>query len=176
MKILITGPQGSGKTTQAKLLAEFLEVPLIDSGEILRRLAGTETEDGRRVKEALDSGLMAPDEVVGKMVSERVGEPNCRNGFVMDGYPRTLAQKQVFDPKFDRVFYLEINDEEVRARLKERGRADDTPELIEKRLSLYHQLTEPVLGYYQDLGILTRIDGSKEIDLVQAAIRSELDG
>lgn len=175
-RILITGPQGSGKTTQAKLLAEYLVVPLIDSGEMLRELAQEITEDGSKVKEALDKGGMAPNDIVGQVVRESVENETSKDGFVMDGYPRNLEQLDIFDPMFDRVFYLEIRDDQVKSRLKSRGREDDTKELIEKRLSLYHQLTEPVLQYYHNLGILERVDGEGEIEDIQSKIREGLDG
>ncbi len=172
----MTGPQGSGKTTQARLLAEYLKVPLIDSGDMLRDLAKEDTEESRVVKEALGKGGMAPNEITGKIVSSRVKRKDCGSGFVMDGYPRNLDQLDIFDPLFDRVFYLEIGDVAVKERLKIRGRADDTTELISKRLELYHQLTEPVLEYYQNLGILERIDGVGVMEEVQSEIRERLNG
>jgi len=173
-KILVTGPQGSGKTTHSKLLSERLQIPLIDTGNMLRNLAETNTSDGRRIKEQLDKGNLAPDDIVGKIVQARVSQEDCKSGFVMDGYPRSLEQLQVFDPGYDHVFYLDISDREVTQRLLERGRVDDTTELIARRLDLYHERTEPVLDYYQDLDILTRVNGSGSIEEVEKRIQEAL--
>lgn len=176
MKILIIGSQGSGKTTQSKLLSEYLRIPFIETGETLRDLAKKEFAESKRVKELLDRGKMVPDDIVAKLIKIRVNEKDCSRGFVMNGYPRNLSQINLFDPGFDRVFYLEVNDELVLERLLKRGREDDTKELIEKRLSDYHTQTVPILEYYQKLGILETVDGVDTIDAIQERIRSRLDG
>ncbi len=176
MRILITGPQGSGKTTQAELLAKYLNIPLIDSGNMLRQLSLEPSAQGRKVNEALDSGVMVPDEIVADVVKNRLSQEDYSQGFVMDGYPRRLSQLKEFDPKFEKVFYLDLSDQAVKERLEKRGREDDTPELIEKRLRLYHELTEPVLEYYQNQGVLTRVNGLNSIEVIQDEIRKDLNG
>lgn len=175
MRVLITGPVGSGKTTQSQLLAEYLGVCLIDTGNILRGLSSQETLDGKRLRETIDHGLMAPDDIVGKVVKERVEGLDCQNGFVLDGYPRTIGQLEQFDPKYDVVFYLNIEDEVATKRILVRGRVDDKPEIIQRRLKLYHDLTEPILEYYQSLGILHKINADKSIEEIQEDIRKVVD-
>lgn len=176
MKILVTGPVGSGKTTQSKALAQHLGVCLIDTGNILRELAKIDDEDGKRLKEKIDQGLMASDDIVGRMVRERVAGLGCQNGFVMDGYPRTIKQLQEFDPKYTAVFYLDIDDGVVIKRLAERGRVDDRPEIVQRRLKLYHELTEPILEYYSETGILHRINADRSVAAIQEDIRKVLNG
>lgn len=176
MKILIVGSQGSGKTTQSELLAKYLGVPFIETGGIFRNLSKEDSPLGRKIKELLDRGEMMPDDITFGMVKARVKESDCSSGFVVNGYPRNLNQIKLFDPGFDKVIYLEVSDSEIRDRLIKRGREDDKPDLINKRLSDYHKLTEPMLEYYMDLGILERVDGIGEVDEVQKRVRSKVDG
>ena len=173
MKILITGPQGSGKTTQAKLLAEFLKVPFIGIGDELREKVKSGDEEGLKIKEALSKGVLADDEIVAQIAKEKVDH---LDGFVIDGYPKSVHQEALFDPKFDWVFYLEIPDFEVVQRLLRRGRVDDNPELIKERLETYHQVTEPMLENYRQKGILKVVNGEKSIEEVAGEIRQELNG
>lgn len=176
MKILVTGPQGSGKTTQARLLAEYLGVSLVGTGDSLREMSKEDSSLGKKIKEALKSGDLVDDAIVAEVVQQRLKASDCQNGFIMDGYPRSLHQLEVFDPNFDLVFYLDISDEEVTQRLIKRGREDDEQEIIAERLRLYHELTEPILSYYQEKGILERIDGNGEIEDIQARIREKVNG
>lgn len=172
MRISVTGPQGSGKTTQAKLLADFLGIPLISVGEILREKAKHGNQFSKKIKESLDRGEMVDDEIVHRMVKEKLSDNQM--DFVMDGYPRSLDQLNLLNPQFDMVFYLEIADSEVVGRLLKRGRADDTPVLIKERLSIYHQLTEPLLARYKEHGILHIINGSRLVLEVQNDIRKKV--
>lgn len=174
MKILVTGPQGSGKTTQAASLAKKMGYCFIDVGDLLRVMAQGTSEKGQWVKEDLKQGKLVEDDIVAKLVESKTKEKACQKGFVLDGYPRTMESLQLFDPNYDQVFYLEVSDVEVEKRLIERGREDDTPQLIRERLSLFHQMTEPVLGYYQSLGKLVRINGSLAINEVEQAIEDKL--
>lgn len=166
MKILLIGAQGSGKSTQAKLLAEYLKVPFISTGDIFRRMA--------LVKKILDEGKLVDDQTTCKIVKDRLKQPDCKLGFVLDGYPRTIEQVRLFDPGFDKVFYLDVPEEVVIERLTKRGRSDDTPESIKMRLDLYYQQTEPLLAYYRNLGILSEIDGLGTIEQIQQRVRERL--
>lgn len=173
-KILLIGPQGSGKSTQAKLLSEFRSVPVISTGEIFRKLAEEDSSEGRRIKEILDEGRLVDDGVTAEIVKSRLEKPDCQGGFVLDGYPRSFEQIRLFDPKFDKVFYLKLSDESIMERLLKRGRVDDTPEAIKTRLNFYREQTQPLLDHYENVGILVEIDGEKSIDEVQSEIRSAL--
>lgn len=167
-RVLITGPQGSGKTTQAELLAGFLNVPFIGTGDLVRQRSGVLDEIGGKIKASLDSGQLADNETVSKLVQERAEKSE---GFVMDGYPRDEEQLQFYDPKFNKIFYLDISDEEVLNRLLSRGREDDTLELIKERLKIYHLETEPMLVNYKNQGILEMVDASLSIMQIQDLIR-----
>lgn len=175
-RILLIGPQGSGKSTQASLLAEFLRIQVISTGDILRDLSQSDTEQGRSIKKILSEGNLVDDGIISQIVQERLAKPDCENGFIMDGYPRTLNQISCFDPQFDLVICLKLSDEEAGRRLLRRNRADDTPEAIAQRLQLYHGETDPIIDYYRQKGLLSEIDGLGTIEQVQQRIREVLDG
>ncbi|MDO8619351.1 MAG: nucleoside monophosphate kinase [Candidatus Daviesbacteria bacterium] len=175
MKILLVGPQGAGKSTQAKLLADSFHIPAISTGDIFRELATQESTLSEKLKQIMSSGNLVDDETTSKIVKERLAQPDFKNGFVFDGYPRTLKQIEYFDPGFDKVIYLEFADKDARQRLLRRGRADDTPELIDQRLKIYHQLTDPILDYYREQGILLAIDAAGSIDEVWQRVRKVMD-
>lgn len=166
MRILLLGPQGSGKSTQAKLLVEYLRVPVISTGDIFRQMP--------EVKKILEEGKLVDDCLTADIVKERIREQDCQQGFIMDGYPRTIEQLQIFDPNFEKVFYLNLPEEVAIERLLNRGRKDDVREAIKKRLDLYFQKTKPLLKHYQDLGILQEINGQGEIGKIQGLLRSAL--
>ncbi len=176
MRILITGPQGSGKTTQAELLSDKLRIAFSSAGDLARKRAEADDVIGRSVKEDLEAGRLIDDEVMAKILRDELEKPEYRTGFILDGYPREIAQLKAYDPKFDIVFYLDISDELAEKRLLQRGREDDTPEVIEQRLSIFHQLTEPVLDFYQKQNKLIRIDGSKSIEEVGDEIARSFTG
>lgn len=174
MKILVTGPQGSGKTTQAKLLAEYLDIPFIGMGGVLRERMERDDEIGNKIREAMDKGILVDDEIVANFTKQKVLEDE--KGYIMDGYPRSIHQLKLFNPDFDKVFYLDISDEEVMSRLLKRGRADDTPLLIKERLAIYHEDTESLLSIYKEKGILVVIDGSLPIEQIKERMREALNG
>ncbi|MDD5415581.1 MAG: nucleoside monophosphate kinase [Candidatus Daviesbacteria bacterium] len=174
MKILLIGPQGSGKSTQADLLAKDLNLPKISTGDIFRELSLQDSEEGRKIKGILNSGELIDDLETAKIVEQRLNKDDCRKGFILDGYPRNRKQQQIFDPKVDKVFDLEVPDHEVVKRLLARGREDDTMETIKKRLSLYHEQTMPLLDYYKNQGILIEIDGMGDIEDIYRRIKDRL--
>lgn len=174
MKILVMGPQGSGKSVQAKILSRKYGLCQISSGDLAREKAQEKSEIGRKFKEALDKGEMVDDAILGSIIREKIASGECQEGFVMDGYPRRMSQIEFFDPKPDFVFYLEVSEAESINRLVTRGRADDTPQLILQRLKLYQQRTKPVIDYYQNMGKLIKIDGEQAIDSVTAEVSKYL--
>ncbi len=157
MRILIVGPPGAGKGTQAAVLSQELGVVHISTGDEFRAHVGGETELGRRVKRYLDAGALVPDEITNKMVEQRLTDEVCRNGFILDGFPRTVAQAQVLadlllahDCEIDTVLELDAPEDAVLERLLARGRDDDTENVIRHRQQLYRGETAPLLEFYAD--------------------------
>lgn len=175
MRIIVLGPQGSGKTTQAELLSQHINLPLIDAGTLIRQFVEHDPDhkEAEQVRRALVSGNMVPNGLAGRLVKEAV-EREGKSGFVLDGYPRSREQLAVYEPPTDIVFYLRLSEAVCVERLFKRGRADDTPESIKRRLSLYHELTEPLLAYYRARKILVEVDGDRSIEEIQADMRASL--
>lgn len=174
MKILLIGPQGSGKSTQAKLLAEYLNIPHVSTGDIFRRLTQKNVGIGQIVKGVLEQGKLVDDQTTSSIVRERSQEDDCKEGFIMDGYPRNLEQLRKYDPEFDIVFYLNVPEEVALERLLQRGREDDTEELIRQRLDLYYQQTQPLLDYYKQGNKLIEISGIGDIQRIQDEIKKSI--
>jgi len=175
MKILLIGPQGSGKSTQGKLLAEFLQIPYISTGDIFRQIAAKETEEGKKIKQTIESGYLVDDQTTADLLEKRIKEADCQNGFILDGYPRNLEQVK-FIPvlNFDKVLYISVPEQEVVERLLKRGRPDDTEEGVKRRLNLYREQTQPLLDYYKVQGTLIEIDGTGDIQKVQDEIKKSI--
>lgn len=171
MKILLIGPQGSGKSTQADLLAQFLNLPKISTGDIFRVLAKEGSAESEQIKKILSEGKLIDDQTTARIVEQRLARNDCANGFILDGYPRNITQRQLFDPKVDKVFYLKVSDKEVIRRLMARGREDDKEEVIKMRLNLYYEQTKPLLDYYRNQGILIEISGEGSIEEIQNEIK-----
>ena len=185
MNILLLGPQGSGKGTQAKRIASDFGLAHIATGDMLRGAIAAGTPLGLEVKPIVDSGELVPDELMINLIRERLDEADTREGFILDGFPRTMAQAEALDAMLgeigrdlDVVFELQIGDdvavERLAKRAVEEGRADDTPEAIARRLSEYHEKTEPLVGYYRLRGNLVGIHGDNPIDDVFAEIEEAL--
>lgn len=171
-RILITGPQGSGKTTQAEIIAQKLGVAFIGAGDLLRDFAKRSNSEAKDVSKDLLQGQLVDDQVIGKLMSEQINSAEAKKGFVVDGYPRSLSQLNTYDPEYNKVIYLKISDEEAEKRLLARGREDDTLEKIRTRLSWYHEETEPILNSYRNLNILSIVNGEQPIEKVTEEIES----
>ncbi len=176
-RMLIIGPPGSGKGTQAERISERLGVVAISTGDIFRSNVKSETPLGVEAKKYMDAGDFVPDSVTNKMVRDRLGESDVDDGFLLDGYPRTTAQIDYLDEilatrnqRLDVVLQLTADDGELMARLlgraKETRRNDDTEAVIRHRLDLYHEQTEAVVAKYAERGILTRVEGIGTVDEV----------
>ncbi|KKR33642.1 MAG: hypothetical protein UU37_C0002G0015 [Candidatus Gottesmanbacteria bacterium GW2011_GWA2_41_12] len=177
MKLVLMGIQGSGKSTQGNLLSERLKIPYLSSGHIFREMAKEKTKWGRYVKETLNAGFLIPDDKAIPIIEEYLTKPEYQNGFILDGFPRTLKQAKKFSQKMDKAVYLKVSDREALWRISYRNddiREDDTIIAIRKRIELFHKVTEPVLGYYKKIGILTEVNGELHIREVFKRIMDSL--
>ena len=180
------GPPGAGKGTQATFVAEHFGIPAISTGDIFRANVAEGSPLGVEAKRYMDAGEYVPDEITNKMVRNRIDEPDADPGFLLDGYPRTLAQVEELDGmveftghRLDAVVVLTVDDEEIVQRLLQRaeveGRADDTEAVIRRRQEVYREQTEPLIEVYRDRGILVEVDGIGEVDQVTKRIFEALD-
>ena len=183
MRIVFLGPPGSGKGTQAQRLKGYLGIAHLSTGEMLRDAARTQTRLGLQAARHMQAGQLVPDDVVVGVVADRLAGPDCARGCLFDGFPRTVPQAQALDQMLDQreipldlVLALEVPVERLVDRLLARGRDDDNRDTIEERFRQYNRLTEPLLAYYSDRGILRMIDGEgtpdEVFDRVQQAIDS----
>ena len=196
MKLVILGAPGAGKGTQAGLLADRLGIPTISTGNLLRAAKQQGTELGKQVKEAMDAGKLVSDELIIQLVKERLGQEDCKNGYLLDGFPRTLAQAKALSgfAKIDGALSIEVSDSEIEHRMEGRRicskcqatyhvednppkvegvcdkcggqlviRKDDTHDVVENRLHIYHEETEPVKEYYRQKGLLLAVRGQKKL-------------
>lgn len=187
MRLIILGPPGAGKGTQAARVAAAHGIPAISTGDIFRSNIKNGTELGKQVKAILDSGKYVPDEVTNAIVRDRLQQDDAEQGFLLDGYPRTTAQVDELDRmlaehghRLDAVLELTVDDEEVVQRLLRRaeveGRADDTEEVIRHRQQVYVDETAPLAKLYDGRGLLRRVDGMGHVDEVTARIEQALGG
>jgi adenylate kinase len=186
LNVLLLGPQGAGKGTQAKRISAEYGSPHIASGEILRAEMDAGTELGRRVKDVYDRGDLVSDDLMIELIRNRLEQPDTEAGFVLDGFPRTTVQAEALDTMFNDIgrnfsvaFALQIPDEVAFDRLRRRaeveGRADDTDEAIQRRLDNYHRETEPLIEYYRIRGNLVPIHGNRSENEVFAEIQRALE-
>lgn len=186
-RLLIMGPPGAGKGTQAALVAEYFGVPAISTGDIFRANVSAGTPLGLEAKRYMDAGDYVPDEVTNNMVRERLSEPEAANGFLLDGYPRTTAQVEFLDAvlaaqdaALDHVIELVVDEDEIVSRLLKRaadeGRTDDTEEVIRNRLRVYADQTAPLTALYAERGQLVRVDGKGPVDEVAARVEKAISG
>lgn len=185
-RLLIIGPPGSGKGTQAHRLSEQLGVVEISTGDMFRTHLAAQTPLGIQAQKYLDSGDLVPDHVTTDMVRERLSRQDVMNGFLLDGYPRTVAQMNDLDAilestgnALEAVLEVIVGDEEIVRRLLRRagieGRSDDTEDVIRHRLQLYREETEPLIARYAERGILVRVDGTADVDQVTASARKAIE-
>jgi adenylate kinase len=212
LNLVLLGPPGSGKGTQGEQLQEELRLPYYATGDILRAAVRDGTDLGKQAREYMDRGDLVPDEVMVELIAERVSSADAADGFILDGFPRTMAQAEALDGKLSElgraltaVLLIEVPDEEVVRRLsgrrvcvkeghvfhmefdppKEEGvcdvcggrleiRDDDKPEVVRRRLGTYHEKTEPLVAYYEERGLLYRMDGLPPPDDVAARVRALL--
>jgi len=189
MDLILFGPPGAGKGTQAKVLQEERGLVQLSTGDMLRAAVAAGTELGRKSKAIMDRGDLVPDELVIGIIAERLEKPDCAKGVIFDGFPRTVAQAKALDAmlagrrrKIDSVIELKVDDEAMVGRMESRvrenpgaARADDTPETLRKRLKVYRQNTEPLLDFYRGQGKLVTVDGMAPIGDVSTAVRRVLD-
>ena len=208
MKIIMLGAPGAGKGTQAKRIAEKYSIPHIPTGDIFRANIKNNTELGKKAKSYMDQGLLVPDELTCDLVVDRIKQDDCKRGYILDGFPRTIPQAQALDAalasmndKMDYAIDVDVPDENIVSRMSGRRacvgcgatyhvvynapkaegicdacgeklilRDDDKPETVQKRLTVYHEQTQPLIDYYKNAGILRTVDGTMEMDQVFAAI------
>lgn len=197
MNLILLGAPGAGKGTQAEVICDHLQIPAISTGNILREAIANGTEIGLKAKSYMDGGKLVPDEVVIAILKERISKDDCKNGFILDGFPRTVPQAEALDAmgvRIDKVIDIEVPDEKIMQRLSGRRvcekcgasyhidykpseqegicnkcggntvqRKDDHPDTIKERLSVYHDQTEPLKGYYEKTGKLTIVEGQEEV-------------
>ena len=212
MKIVMLGAPGAGKGTQAKMIAVKYEIPHISTGDIFRSNIKNGTELGKKAKEYMDQGLLVPDELTVDLVIDRLAQEDCKNGYILDGFPRTIPQAEALDAalakrseKMDFAVNVDVPDENIVNRMSGRRactkcgatyhvvynpssrgdiceacgdklilRDDDKPETVQKRLTVYHAQTQPLIDYYQKQGILKTVDGTQDMNDVFAAITAIL--
>lgn len=208
MKLILLGPPGAGKGTQAEVLTSKLNIPSISTGNILRAAVKNGTPVGLKAKEYMDAGQLVPDEVIIGVISERLQDADCANGFILDGVPRTIPQAEALETAgiaFDSVVSLEISDDEIVERMggrrvctvcsapfhvkgrppKQEGicdlcggtlelRADDKPEVVEKRLRVYHEETAPLKAFYEARNLLKEVPNQANIEATTEAILTAL--
>jgi len=186
LNVLLLGPQGSGKGTQAKLISADYGIPHVAPGDMFRAARDAQTELGRRVAPILAAGELVPDELTIALIRERVAQPDASSGFVLDGFPRNLVQAEALDDllvELERplsvVLELQLPDDLCIGRLlkraQEEGRVDDTPEVIARRLQIYHEETEPLAERYLATGKLVGIHGDRAVEEVHAEIQEALE-
>ncbi|SMQ65551.1 Adenylate kinase [Devosia lucknowensis] len=188
MRLILLGPPGAGKGTQAKILVDAYGIPQLSTGDILRAAIAAKTQLGLEAKAIVDRGDLVSDAIVNGIVSERLDAEDCKPGFILDGFPRTIAQAEALDQMLaekgialDAVIEIKAEADELVKRVINRAkessggaRADDNEEVLRKRLGVYSEQTAPLVAYYSGRGLLKPVDGMAPVDAVTAAIKSSL--
>ena len=180
MKLLFIGPPGAGKGTQAERVAERLGIPHVSTGAMFREHVSNGTELGLKVEAIMASGEYVPDEVTVAMLKERISRPDAEDGFILDGFPRTLVQVETLDgligeDGLDRVVVFEVDEDELSDRMLSRGRADDTAETIRNRFKVYLEQTQSLLDVYEKRGVTVAVDGLGEMDEITERVLEVLE-
>ena len=187
MNVILLGPPGAGKGTQAQRLEERHGMKQLSTGDMLRALVASGSALGLKAKEIMDAGQLMPDELMVQMISDRISQPDCAEGFILDGFPRTVRQAEALDEmlaaqdmKLHAVIEMRVEDKVLVDRINTRiaqsqtARSDDNVETLKKRLDVYHGQTAPILPYYEAQGRLITVDGMKSIDQVSEEIEAIL--
>lgn len=166
--------QGSGKSTQAKKLAEDLNLPYVEMGQLLRDKSRDSDDIAKKIQKALSTGKLVENQITIDCLKNKLSQPGFEKGYVLDGYPRNKNQLTALDPDISKVFYINVPDVEATKRLSARGRHDDSPDLIQNRIKIYHQESEPLLEYFKEKGLLDEIDGQRSIEEVAKDISERI--
>lgn len=188
MNLIMFGPPGAGKGTQAKILQDKYRIKQLSTGDMLRGEVAAQTELGRRIEGIMEEGGLVSDDIIIELIAGCISGPDCGRGFILDGFPRTLAQAGALDGmlaekgrKIDHVIALEVVEDDLVERIKKRAgetavaRSDDNEDTLRRRLRVYREQTAPVLPYYEEKGLLRRVDGMRSIEEVTAMIAAILD-
>jgi adenylate kinase len=185
MNLILLGPPGAGKGTQAKRLEEKFGVKQLSTGDMLRAAVASGSEIGREAKAVMDAGQLVSDAIIVRMISERVDEPDCRKGFILDGFPRNVPQAAALDDmlaqkglKIDHVIEFQVDEERmidrILKRAAEEGRSDDNEDTLRKRMAVYREQTAPIIPHYQGKGALKTVDGMQPMADVTADLEKIL--
>ena len=172
MQIILFGPPGCGKGTQASFIAAALSIPHLSTGDMLRSAVSSKSEIGLKAKEIMENGGLVSDEIVLSIVKERISNNDSKKGFILDGFPRTINQAEGLNlllyksQKIDFVLRIKVDEEDIVKRLISRGRSDDKPEIIKNRFKSYNSETQPLIPFYEEKKILFNIDGMQEVEKV----------
>ena len=177
MRIILFGPPGCGKGTQATFISKALTIPHLSTGDMLRSAVSSGSEIGLKVKNIMERGGLVSDQIVLSIVEQRIAKDDCEKGFILDGFPRTVNQAEKLDSllstnnKLDYVLRIKVDEEEIIKRLIVRAREDDKPDIIKNRFKTYNSETQPLIPFYEDRKILFNINGMQEIEKVSEDIK-----
>jgi adenylate kinase len=176
MKLVLIGIQGAGKSTQGNLLSKKLGIPYLSSGHIFRQMAKEKNKMGRWLKETLNAGILVPDDLTVEIVMKYLEKKEYQNGYILDGFPRTVAQAEVFGNGVSKLVFIDVSDKEALWRISGRNdeREDETLKALRKRIELFHEKTAPVIDFYKKRGKVIKVNGEQTVEKVFADIKKHL--